>query len=908
MKNFVIALSLVALAFAAIAQSPDAFTFQTLVRDGDGEPLQNQSVALRMSIHDNAPDGNILYRETHTGTTNEFGLISLEIGKGTADIGAFPAIDWRTNAKYLEIEVDPAGGSNFASLGTSQLVSVPFALHAETVTNADDADADPENELQTLSKAGNIVTLSNNGGSFEDATEDADADPDNEINTSVYLDGTDLKVTDAGGTITTDLSSLVDDADADPENEIQTLEIDGNNLSISGGNIVPLPSGMPSGTAGQTINHDGNDWAACTNLYNDGTNVGIGTTTPGSKLEVAGAVRANKFVDAQDAGFYLNPADEQTSGVLKGHLGIGGPPAWFQDLISLPGWGPNLHINTGQDTAHLWLGGHLTQSGAEVGHLSFIGEWNNPNLFGDKSSRYASITGKIISSGGQNTYPSGALIFSTATGDPFTIPPSGTGFEEQMRITHEGFVGIGTDDPWYKLHVEGGSIYTNNPGGGGEHGVYVENAGGHGFHIWQAGTHGLNVHNASSHGVNVAQAGDDGIHVSQASNCGVDAYGNQGNHLRSGGTGAYGLYVHSLWDEATNPGLYVHGTAYITGDLTAPAFAGNGSNLTNLNASSVSSGMLNNDRFDALSDLGGGSGTTFLRKDGTWVEPPTNTYSAGNDLSLAGTTFSLENDIDVDYLRATGSSGLKLFDDGGNGMYIKDGGNVGIGVSNPAEKLEVDGKVRLSEGGNSTTLSNSNGSLQIESTYPNVYGNKLRLVLYEDDVYFQNTDSYGGKFIFSGATGQDLNGDIIFKTTGGVGIGTDPTVPSATLSVNGSANKPGGGSWAVFSDARSKENVKNFQKGLNELMQLKPVSFSYKAEFDWGTDTYVGLIAQDVEKVVPSMVSEIEVNNIKDFKEVDPSELIYITINAVQEQQTIIEELKAENEALKARIEKLEYK
>ncbi len=132
---------------------------------------------------------------------------------------------------------------------------------------------------------------------------------------------------------------------------------------------------------------------------------------------------------------------------------------------------------------------------------------------------------------------------------------------------------------------------------------------------------------------------------------------------------------------------------------------------------------------------------------------------------------------------------------------------------------------------------------------------------------------------------------------GNVGIGT--SAPTAKLSVNGSANKPGGGTWDVFSDIRSKENIHDYKRGLTELLQLRPIHFNYKKEFDWGNRTYVGLIAQEVEKVVPAMVSEIKVNDIGDFKEINPNEVTYMLINAVKE-------LKAENDALKARIEALE--
>jgi len=831
------------LAIIAGAQPPQAFKYQTVVRDGAGEILQNQEVALRMSIHDATAGGTIIYQEIFSETTNQFGLVSLEIGRGTPTIETFDGIDWAVNPKFLEVEIDPEGGGSYVSLGTSELVSVPYAMHAETVTNVDDADADPGNEL----------------------------------NTSVSLDGTDLKVTDADGTITTDLSSLVDDADADPVNEIQTLSIVGNDLSISNGNVVPLPSGMPAGTTGQTINHDGSGWAASNNLYNDGTNVGIGTTTPGSKLEVAGTVRANRFSDAQDASFYIDPSGYPTSGVLNGHLGIGGAPYWVQGFPGTPGWGPNLHINTGQDTAYLWLGGNISQAGADVGHISFIGEWNNPNLFGDKSSRYASITGKIISSGSSSSYPTGALIFSTASGgNPLEWPPTTTGFEEQMRITHEGLVGIGTIDPWYKLHVEEGEIYVNNPGGGGYDGVHVENAGGHGFSVWDAGTHGLNVHNSGNHGVNVTQAGDDGVHVVAADDCGIDAEGDHGNHLRSYSSGYYGLYAHSLFDETTNPGLYVYGTAYITGNLTAQAYNGSGAGLTNINASNISLGTLNNNRFNALSDLGGGSGTTFLRKDGSWATPTSTTYSAGNDLNLNGATFSLDNDIDVNYVRATGSNGLKLFDDGGNGIFIEDGGNVGIGTTTPATKLDVNGDneyIRQSAG--------SNPSRWIQMGYHSSIGPLL-----QGDGYQRLTLDAD-----AGAAGEIILG------VGGDNVGIGEINPSYPLHMASGARCTSGGVWTNASSKALKENIHDLslEEAMDAFDQLNPKKYNYKLEKD---ETYLGFIAEEVPELVA----------VNDRDALSPMDIIAVLTKVLQQQQKETRELKSENQTLKARIEKLENK
>jgi len=170
MKKLAFFLILFALAIVAIAQPTQAFKYQTVIRDGAGEILQNQAVALRVSIHDAIAGGAIIYQETFSKITNQFGLINLEIGHGAPTIGTFTGIDWSSNSKFFEVEIDPEGGSNYVSIGSSELASVPYALHAETVTNVNDADADPTNELQTISKAGDIVTLSDGGGSFVDET------------------------------------------------------------------------------------------------------------------------------------------------------------------------------------------------------------------------------------------------------------------------------------------------------------------------------------------------------------------------------------------------------------------------------------------------------------------------------------------------------------------------------------------------------------------------------------------------------------------------------------------------------------------------------------------------------------------------------------------------------------------
>jgi hypothetical protein len=117
----------------------------------------------------------------------------------------------------------------------------------------------------------------------------------------------------------------------------------------------------------------------------------------------------------------------------------------------------------------------------------------------------------------------------------------------------------------------------------------------------------------------------------------------------------------------------------------------------------------------------------------------------------------------------------------------------------------------------------------------------------------------------------------------------------------GVAIKPGGGDWATFSDARLKKDVKGFDLGLAELKRLRPVTYKYNGlgkTQDDGNE-FVGVIAQELEKVLPSMVKsnkeKLRPGDSKetDIKYVDPSAFTYVLINAVQEQQKIIERQEA---------------
>ena len=143
------------------AQVPASFNYQAVVRNSSGEIIANKTVSFRISLLRDSESGSVIYSETHTVTTNNFGLVNLKIGEGTKLSGTFSPADWG-DVIFTKVEIDPAGGSSYSHLATTQLSSVPYAFKAQTVVNdkVDDADADATNEIQLLSLSGNALSIS----------------------------------------------------------------------------------------------------------------------------------------------------------------------------------------------------------------------------------------------------------------------------------------------------------------------------------------------------------------------------------------------------------------------------------------------------------------------------------------------------------------------------------------------------------------------------------------------------------------------------------------------------------------------------------------------------------------------------------------------------------------------------
>jgi len=135
-KLYLLIAGLLLLTVQLKAQAPNSLNYQGVARGITGDVLPDQTVTLRFTIHQGSASGTTVYQETQLVTTNEFGLFTVALGTGTIISGDFSTIAWGTGLYYLQVEMDPSGGSNYFNMGTNQFLSVPYALYAASSGNS----------------------------------------------------------------------------------------------------------------------------------------------------------------------------------------------------------------------------------------------------------------------------------------------------------------------------------------------------------------------------------------------------------------------------------------------------------------------------------------------------------------------------------------------------------------------------------------------------------------------------------------------------------------------------------------------------------------------------------------------------------------------------------------------------
>jgi hypothetical protein len=221
-RPFLILTCLIVGNISLFSQSPpQGISYQAVARDELGNPIAETAISVRMSILANAIDGTLMWEEEHDVTSNLFGLFNLVIGQGAStgqgNSPSFELLNWGAATYFLQVELDPGDGI-YELMGTSQLLSVPYALYAGSVADVDDADPDPQNELiESVTADGGILTITEAGTDHQvdlgDIGLDNDTSMTNECITLMQLNETSLNIVECGEAYVIDLGSLVDDED-----------------------------------------------------------------------------------------------------------------------------------------------------------------------------------------------------------------------------------------------------------------------------------------------------------------------------------------------------------------------------------------------------------------------------------------------------------------------------------------------------------------------------------------------------------------------------------------------------------------------------------------------------------------------------------------------------------------------
>ena len=441
MKCFTFFILAIILGGAVLAQTPQSFRYQAVARDNSGNILANQSVSFRISILSGSIAGTVVYSEIHTGlSTNTFGLVEMEIGNGTPVTGTFSSIDWGNNSYFVKIEMDPSGGTAFQVLSTSQLLSVPYALHAKTVETGDNWGT------QVVV---NDVTLTGNGTVAQPLTL-----ADNAVTSSKISDGT-ITSADIGSNAVT--SSRIADgtiAAADiASNAITTAKVASSAVTgekIADGTITGAKIAQQSATSGQVLKWNGTIWSPA--YDSSGPFVSMGGTTYNSfnlgDNFVIGSPSINDIEGTTDDNIrlYFNKS--------KGAFRAG--EAYLSD------WD---EANTGDYSVAM---GYKTKATGK--YSSAFGSLNTAAGWYCTSMGYGTLANAI------NSVAIGK--YNVGSGNPSSWVPEDPIFEigigaaqverqNAMTVLKNGNVGIGPANPTAKLEVAGQvKITGGNPGSG----------------------------------------------------------------------------------------------------------------------------------------------------------------------------------------------------------------------------------------------------------------------------------------------------------------------------------------------------------------------------------------------------------------------------------------------------------
>jgi len=1026
---------LMLLAVISLAQAPQAFKYQTVVRDGDGNALQNQDVSLRMSIRNETPDGTILFQETHNVQTNAFGLVSLEVGNGelVSGSGTIWGVDWGNAEKFLEIEIDPTGGSSYVLMGTSQLLSVPYALYAKSAgdetwsksgssvfynqgkvgigTDSPGAKLDVAGHIWQTGTGGsvflgvsaglnddfsynhNTFVGSNAGGAntlgSQNTAIGGDALSSNiEANYNTAVGNSSLKDNISGasnaalgyGALKSNTTgyyntasgyrSMHQNTSGSYNTAVGYLSLENNELSngntalghgalinstgnsnIGIGNLAG--QNLTSGQGNILIGCNAPDPTGSNQMYLGGIlygnlsngNIGIGTTTPGAKLEVAGHIwqtgtggsvfigenagEDDDLSDNNNAFVGYNAGKDNTSGFNNSAFGAGAlnsntegvqNTAIGSFVLASNDYGnyntaagyASLDANTsGSSNSAFGMGALKSNLGGNGNTATgFYAMFNNTsginNIAMGYNALYNNLTGTGNTSLGYGTLQNSTghynIAIGYAAGNNLSSgssniligcdAPSNTG-SYQMYLggilygnLSNGNIGIGTTSPNAPLSF-GSSVGSK---------ILLWDAGSYksGFNMSDDGMEIFAAEYLKSNilfGKTSSTSGEFVEHIRINYN-GYLGIGTQDPKAPLSFGETLGTVIHYYENDGVEMGMYSSNYGLM---LFSAEQLGGGVSIGSKNAANV---LTVHARFNNDGKVGIG----------------TNNPSAG--LHIKGAQFPnsflyIESEANQDagiriYEGTTDkwhifnnetSNGLQIYNTAGKTVFFaqQSSGNVGIGTTSPEHTLHVNGSELLASG--------PNGGFK--------FRDRASSTVIDDWVWYSLNDY---AYFYKSGPGNIWT----VANDGKLGLRRTPT--ANMLEVQGSASKSTAGSWLANSDKRIKTDICDIDDAKGLLMELHPVKFKYSTEWknkhpEIKDHFYYNFVAQEFQQVFPNAVQgsgEFIDGDQNEILQIDTYNAQIVTIKAVQEiieenknQAAIIQSQQKTLDALQIEVEKL---
>lgn len=424
MKYIILSLCLVS--GVAFSQAPEAFKYQGVLQ-ADGQPVESENINVRISILSGSVTGTTVYSETHAAQTADNGAFTVDIGKGTVVSGAFANIDWSVNTYFVKIEIDADKNGTFDNAGTSQLVSVPYALYAK--------------------KSGDEKWNTTEGGIHYSAGKVG-------IGTStpqemLHVNGSIRGNQNGALRINTGFGYL----DAGPINSDYAHFYTGQPYGFYFGGNVTVREHL--------IGYRESDFHISTqsfstyqpvkriSILNSNGYVGVGKTNPSYQLDVNGAVNATSIlvngvpINPSGAGPWLtNNTDTYYS---SGNVGIGTNTP--QEALHING---NIRGNQSGATRFQSQFGYIDvgPKNADYGH--FYTNMPYGFYFGEKVTVREQLIGYHL------------FDLHLSTQSAFDYQP----VKRISILNANGNVGVGTESPKSKLEVQAGDVYLNTVGTG----------------------------------------------------------------------------------------------------------------------------------------------------------------------------------------------------------------------------------------------------------------------------------------------------------------------------------------------------------------------------------------------------------------------------------------------------------